>query len=101
MLEGNTKPLEIAARVLSPQSLNLVARAPFSRRGWAIADRWAMNSPQELRALEGKGAELLTARLLVQQEREEKALLDNAEMLDSGTAEHEVLVLAQVETELL
>lgn len=101
MLEGKMKPLEIAARVLSMATLKGVARSPFTSRGWAIADRWALNNPTALAALEGKGWEVLRARLLSQQEIETKTLLANAESLDSGAAEHEVLSLAEIDTELV
>ena len=100
MLEGKMKPLEIAARVLTIETLKGVARSPFTSRGWAIADRWALNSPTALKALEGQGWEVLRARLLSQQQAETAALLANAESLDSGTAEHEVLSLAEIDTEL-
>jgi hypothetical protein len=94
MLEGPTSPLAIAKRrVLTKETLLAAAKSPYPLRGWKILDRWAMNSPKELQALEAKGKQALLARLLDQQELESKVLLDYAESLDKGMAEHEVLDL--------
>ncbi|MDZ7914350.1 MAG: hypothetical protein U5O16_21325 [Rhodococcus sp. (in: high G+C Gram-positive bacteria)] len=100
MLEGPTTPLMIAKRVLTTETLQAVARSPYTFRGWTILDRWAMNSATELQALEARGHSALLRRLLAQQELEAKVLLDYSENLDAGMAEHEVLQLAEVQTEL-
>jgi len=97
MIEGNTQPLTIAARVLTPETLQAVRRlSDYSLRGWRILDRWAFNSPDALRRLEASGEILLLERLLVQQRIEQEAV--NAQAGDMP--EIEALRLAEVRTEL-
>ncbi len=101
MLEGELKPLEIAKRVLTSETISSVRLTPYHLRSWKILDRWALNSPAKLKALENEGQVVLLGRLLDQQTLEQSALLDATEMLNSGTTEHEVLVMNSIETELL
>jgi len=97
MIEGNPQPLEIAARVLKPETLHTVRRlSDYSVRGWRILDRWAFNSPDALRRLEASGEILLLERLLVQQRIEQEAVNDRA----GDMREIEALRLANVRTEL-
>lgn len=102
MIENNAPPLTVAKRVLlRPESLAIVSRQPFTLRGWAILDRWAMNSPAALQSLEGQGLQALTARLLEQQERESNAVLAHVDQAAAGMPELELLQLAGVDTELV
>lgn len=101
MLEGKTKVLEIAARVLKPETLKAVSKAPYTLQGWNILDRWAMNSPAQLKALESKGEIVLLSRLLEQQETESGILLEQIEAKAAGLADHEILQMNQVQTELM
>ncbi|HHX4060130.1 TPA: hypothetical protein ACU967_007665 [Burkholderia contaminans] len=94
-----TRPLLIAAAVLTPATLASVCRSPsFHRRGWQILDRWAFESPTQLRALEGAGEVILLGRLLEQQQIEHQALRSAAalEQLRRGMAEHEILALQEI-----
>lgn len=99
MIEGQSNPLDIAKRVLSTSTLRAAARTPYTRQGWKILDRWAMNSPEALKALEAQGEVVLLGRLLEQQTLETKVLEEN-QQAGSHMAEHEILSMHQVETEL-
>ena len=97
MIEGNPQPLPLAARVLKPETLALVrGLADYSLRGWRILDRWAVNSPEALRALEGAGEVALLGRLLEQQRIEQQAV----DRQPVGMPELEALALGKVDTEL-
>ena len=99
MLTTPSQPLEFARKVLSEETLKSVTRSrSYNYRGWKILDRWAYNSPAELKKLEQAGEIILLSRLLEQQDLEHRILLDQ---LDSGMAEHEILEMNQVETELV
>lgn len=74
MLTMRSRPLAIAATVLSPAMIEQVRREPINRFGWQILDRWAYNTPEKLRALEGQGDIVLLNRLLHQQRLETDAL---------------------------
>ncbi|MGP8437775.1 hypothetical protein ACT2FY_38790 [Paraburkholderia fungorum] len=100
MLEGQLKPLEVAKRVLAPNTISSVRQSPFHLRAWTILDRWALNSPHQLKALESEGEVVLLGRLLDQQTAEHEALMDATAMLQSGVSESEVLTLANISTEL-
>lgn len=50
------RPLSVAAATLTPATLSSICRSTsFHRRGWQILDRWAFESPAQLRALEAEG----------------------------------------------
>lgn len=102
MLEGQTKPLELAKRVLQPQTISSVRECrELHLQGWKILDRWAFNSPQKLRELENSGEVLLLGRLIEQQTLEHAVLMESTEALNAGTSEHELLEMNHVQTELL
>ncbi|MCY0853059.1 hypothetical protein [Cupriavidus sp. D39] len=102
MLVGKTQPLEMAQRVLQASTLQLIAKSPYTIYGWKIVDRWAVNDPQKLSALEAQGEILLLSRLLEQQTTEMDVLTTQAalERLAAGETEFEILASAQVQTEL-
>jgi hypothetical protein len=101
MLTGEMKPLDVAKRVLSTETISSVRSEPFHLRAWKILDRWALNSPAKLKALETEGEVVLLGRLLDQQVIEHTILLEAAEQLQQGVTEHEILRLNGVQTELL
>jgi hypothetical protein len=101
MLTTNTQPLDIAARILTPQTMLAVRRSSaFHLRGWAILDRWALNSPDKLRELERQGEVVLLGRLLEQQQMEHQALTAAMNGPLTGMAEHEILAAYEIQTEL-
>ncbi|WP_046385084.1 hypothetical protein [Pseudomonas veronii] len=96
-------PLTIAANVLARSSIQSVLHSPsYHTRGWQILDRWALSSPEQLRKLEADGEVILLGRLLEQQEIEHQVLSSTAglEQRSRGLAEHEVLALHEISTEL-
>lgn len=98
-----TRPLSIAAAVLTPATLASVRRSPsFHRRGWQILDRWAFENPAQLRAIEAEGEVVLLGRLLEQQLIEHQALRSAAalEQRRRGLVEHEILALHEIRTTL-
>lgn len=100
MIENDPLPLEVARRVLAASTLAVLGRSPFTRRGWAILDRWAAHYPDALKAFEAWGRGALQERLLEQQERESRALLELADQADAGLSEMELLELAGIDTSL-
>ena len=54
MLDRQTYPLEIARKVLKPETINDVRSGGYTSLGYSILDRWALNSPEELRKLEAE-----------------------------------------------
>jgi hypothetical protein len=99
MLTSNDPPLTIARQVLQPASIAAFRMSPFNFHGWKILDRWAFNSPEKLRALEATGLIALLSRVLDQQHTEMGALID-AMRHSEGLAEHEVLTMQEIRTEL-
>lgn len=96
-------PLTIAANVLARSSIQSVLRSPsYHARGWQILDRWAISGPEQLRKLEADGEVIMLGRLLEQQEIEHQVLSSTAalEQRRNGLAEHEVLALHEISTEL-
>lgn len=100
---SNSALLSIAANVLANASIESVLRSSsYHARGWQILDRWAFNSPERLRRLEADGEVILLGRLLEQQEIEHQVLSSalGLEQRSRGLAEHEVLALHEITTEL-
>lgn len=100
MIENQVQPLAIAARVLNMDILDLVRKAPFNRFGWAIADRWALNSPAALVQLQEKGEVVLFNRLLEQQKIEQEITFQNMAQINKGMTESEILSMNEITTEL-
>lgn len=98
-----TQPLSIAAGVLMPATLASVRKSPsYHLQGWRILDRWAFESPAQLRALEAEGEVILLGRLLEQQQLEHQALRSAValEQHRRGLAEQEILALHEIHTTL-
>jgi hypothetical protein len=71
MMNAQPQPLERAAQVLTLETLAEVNRnRSFNRFGMSILDRWAMNQPDQLKALETQGEIMLLIRLYEQQQKE-------------------------------
>lgn len=100
MLENNPSPLAIASRVLAPETLAALRRHPYHLVAWQIADRWAFDQPERLRALEAKGEIFVLMRLLEQQKLEHDALLDSGEALREGVSPMEVFQERGIELRL-
>ena len=91
MIEGNLPPLAIASKVLAPATVAAIRRHPYHLVAWHIADRWAFNQPERLRALEAGGEIIVLIRLLEQQQLEDEALLDSLEEQRTGVSPTEIL----------
>nr|WP_188117817.1 hypothetical protein [Pseudomonas fragi] len=95
--------MKIASGSLAVTTIESVLRSTsYHACGWQILDRWALNSPGRLRVLEAQGELLLLGRLLEQQIVEHKALISPLGLAQrgDGLAEHEVLALWGISTEL-
>ncbi|PHX31073.1 hypothetical protein AO278_02335 [Pseudomonas syringae pv. syringae] len=70
--------------------------------GWKVLDRWAIESPVQLRSLEAEGKLILLGRLLEQQQLEHLVLTSESSLKQRrhGMAEHEILVLNEIPTQL-
>lgn len=92
MITDNQQPLEIAAKHLKPETLNLVRQAKsLHLRGWKILDRWAFNSPLKLKQLETMGEVLLLEKLQMQQDQEHRILIAHLEERQTGVSDTEIL----------
>ena len=93
MLDRQTYPLEIARKVLKPETINDVRSGGYTSLGYSILDRWALNSPEELKKLEAKSSMDLILNLYWQQEKEAKALNSDTAWLASkrGMTDTEIL----------
>jgi len=75
MIEGQTKPLEIARRLLEKGTLDEILGNPgYTLRAHLILDRWALNSPDQLKALEQRGISALMLKIADQQFTETQVL---------------------------
>ena len=103
MMSAQPQPLERAAKVLTLNTLHEVNRnRSFNRFGMAILDRWALNQPEELKALENKSQTLLLIRLYDQQLKEQPILEspESQEQQKNGLMPHEILALHELPTSL-
>jgi len=99
MLTTKTQPLEVAARVLTHDSITELKRGSFGLREWKVADRWASSTPTQLAALEAKGQILLLDAISQQAHRERTSLALANDQLRTMT-EEEYLQQAGIELQL-
>ena len=97
--------LSIAQKVLNLETILTVNSTPnIKSHGFKILDRWALNSPEKLKELENypRGLTNLLMRLGQQQTKELVVLRgpEAEEQLRTGLAEHEILAMHGVNTEL-
>ena len=101
MFTTATQPLEIAARLLKPATIQAVLQSPsFHLRGWKILDRWALNSPEKLGALEQAGEIILLGRLLEQQQLEHHILTMAPPAETDSLSEQEILSAHEIRLDL-
>ena len=89
-----------ARELLPAELMREINKQPFTVRGWRILERWAFNSPTQLEALAKQGTIIFINRLLDQQQIEHAALVSALNAGQTHLAQHEVLELAGVSTEL-
>jgi hypothetical protein len=105
MIEGRTNPLDIARRILKPETMRevQVAEWPHPNLAYSILDRWALNSPDMLQALETEQEGfVLILRLDQQANLEARTLNSDAawKMSQRGMSDWEILSELGVDTEL-
>jgi hypothetical protein len=102
MIEGRTAPLEIARRLLQPETIRQLKLDGFSNSAYLILDRWALNSPDTLQALEATGKNRLLDRLEQQTSLEARTLNSDTawEMGQRGMSDWEILSELGIDTEL-
>ena len=93
MLDRQTSPLEIARKVLKPATINDVRSGGYTSLGYSILDRWALNSPEELKKLEAMGDIPFMVKLYGQQQKEAEALSSETSRQASlrGMSDSEIL----------
>mgnify|MGYP007135564570 CR=1 FL=1 len=93
MLDRQNYPLEIARKVLRPETISEVRSGIFSSLGYSILDRWALNQPEELKKLEAMGNFDFDLKLYGQQQTEARALSSETARLASlrGMSDSEIL----------
>ena len=102
MQQNPANPLAIAQTVLNPRTIADIKLGGYSSRGFQILDRWALNSPEELKKLEAQGKIAFDLKLYGQQQMEAKALSSPKaqEMMKNGLSDWEILQLLEIQTEL-
>lgn len=102
MLDRPTAPLGIARTVLKPETIREVKSGGYTNSAYLILDRWALNSPDELKALEAQGEIAFDLKLYGQQQTEAQAL--NSESARQarlrGMSDWEILEQAGIDTKL-
>ena len=73
-LDRQTAPLEIARTVLKPETIREVKSGGYTNSAYLILDRWALNQPDELKALEAQGEIAFDLKLYGQQQKEAQVL---------------------------
>ena len=93
MLDRQTFPLEIARKVLKPETINDVRSGGYTSLGYSILDRWALNCPDELKELEARDNLDLMIRLDQQQSLERRILCSETARQASlrGMSDSEIL----------
>ena len=102
MLDRQTAPLEIARKVLRPETIREVRNAAFTNSAYLILDRWALNQPDDLRQLEAMNTLGLIVTLSQQQAREASVLNSDSawEASRQGMSDWEILQNAGIDTSL-
>ena len=103
MIEGPTRPMEIAGKVLNLETLLLINKTmEIKSKGMAILDRWALNEPEKLKALE-KESQTALIMLVMEQQAREASILETPqaeEQLRTGLVPHEILEMHGVSMSL-
>lgn len=102
MYDKPTGLLEIARSVLKPETILDIRSGGYTSRGYSILDRWALNSPDELKKLEAQGKIAFDLKLYGQQQTEARALQSPAaqRMSQNGLSDWEILESLGVDTSL-
>ncbi len=74
MLDRQTPLLEIARRILLPESMRLIEEADISVSAKQVLDRWAFNDPTSLCEVERDGVEFLLQKIQEEADLEDEIL---------------------------
>ena len=94
---GLASPEEIkeksSGEVLKPETINNVRSGGYTSLGYSILDRWALNSPDELKKLEAMGRFDFDLKVYGQQQTEARALSSETARLAElrGMSDWEIL----------
>ena len=101
-LDRQTAPLEIARTVLKPETIREVKSGGYTNSAYLILDRWALNSPDELKHLEHQGDLAFLLRLDQQQTIEKRTLCSESarQAKLQGMTDWEILEEAGIDTQL-
>ena len=101
-LDRQTAPLEIARTVLKPETIQEVKSGGYTNSAYLILDRWALNQPDELKALEAQGEIAFDLKLYGQQQKEAQVLnSDSARQAKlRGMSDWEILESAGIDMSL-
>lgn len=103
-IEGKTKPLEIAMKILKTETIQIIRENPeFGKAAYSILDRWALNQPELLQKLESQGMTPLNMTVYSQM-IDERNTLDSEtanDMRISGMTQFEILEVLGVEMKLI
>ena len=85
MLDRQTNPLDIARTVLKPETIHDLKVRGFTNSAYLILDRWALNSPDELKRLEAEGNQAIEKRTLCSESARQASLrgMSDWEILES------------------
>ena len=102
MLDRQSYPLEIARKVLKPETINDVRSGGNTSLGYSILDRWALNSREELKRLEAMGSFDFDLKVYGQQQTEARALSSETARLAGlqGMSDWEILESMGIDTSL-
>lgn len=102
MFDRQTNPLEIAVTVLKPETILEVRNGKYTNSAYLILDRWALNSPDELKKLEQQGEIAFMMKLYGQQQAEARALSSESarQAKLQGMSDREILELAGIDMKL-
>ncbi len=102
MLDKQTNPLELAQKVLKPETIMEVRNGKYTNSAYLILDRWALNSPDELKKLEQQGEIAFMMKLYGQQQTEARALSSESarQAKLQGMSDREILELAGIDMKL-
>ena len=102
MLDRQTNPLEIARTILKSETIREVRNGGFTNSAYLILDRWALNSPDELKHLEQQGDLAFLLRLDQQQTIEKRTLCSESarQAKLQGMSDWEILEMSGVDMSL-